>query len=114
GGGVGGGGPQAFYEGEVARAVCDVTGLEEEDLASFRPRWVEPLRVGYRGHGVLELPPPTQGVAALEGLGLLERGEPSLVAQVECCRLALEDAFVRVRDGEGVRDLIAPDYLHRP
>jgi len=106
-------GPSAFYEGEVARAVCEVTWLEEEDLASFRPRWVEPLRVGYRGYEVLELPPPTQGVAALEGLGLLERGEPSLVAQVECMRLALEDAFERVRDGADVSDLIDPDYLDR-
>src|SRR5207302_2177426 len=80
---------------------------------SFRPRWVEPLRIAYRGHEVLELPPPTQGVAALEALGLLERSQPSLVEQIECCRLALEDAFERVRDGADVKDLLTSEYLDR-
>jgi gamma-glutamyltranspeptidase/glutathione hydrolase len=106
-------GPSAFYEGEVAAAVASVTWLEEEDLASFRPRWVEPLRVRYRGHEVLELPPPTQGVAALEMLGLLERSSPNLPARVRCAQLALEDAFARVRDGADVSELIDPSFLDR-
>ena len=38
----------------------------------------------YRGTEVLELPPPTQGVAALEALGLLERSSPSLASRVRC------------------------------
>jgi gamma-glutamyltranspeptidase/glutathione hydrolase len=104
-------GPSAFYEGETATAIASVTWLEEEDLAAFRPRWVEPLSVGYRGHEVLELPPPTQGVAALEGLGLLERSSPSLSSQIRCMQLALEDAFERVRDGADVSELVSPAYL---
>jgi gamma-glutamyltranspeptidase/glutathione hydrolase len=108
---IGAEGPSAFYEGETAAAIASVTWLEEEDLASFRPRWVEPLSVGYRGHEVLELPPPTQGVAALEGLGLLERSSPSLSSQIRCMQLALEDAFERVRDGADVSELISPEYL---
>jgi len=106
-------GPSAFYEGEVARAIASVTWLEEEDLASFEPRWVEPLRMSYRGHEVLELPPPTQGVAALEGLGLLERSSPSLASQVRCMQLALEDALARVRDGADVGELLDPSFLDR-
>ena len=62
-------GPSAFYEGEVARAIASVSWLEEDDLAAYEARWVEPLSISYRGHTVLELPPPTQGVAALEGSG---------------------------------------------
>jgi gamma-glutamyltranspeptidase/glutathione hydrolase len=106
-------GPSAFYEGEVARAIASVSWLEEEDLASYEARWVDPLSVGYRGHTVLELPPPTQGVAALEGLGLLERSSPSLASQIRCMQLALEDAFARVRDGADVSDLIEPAFLDR-
>jgi gamma-glutamyltranspeptidase/glutathione hydrolase len=106
-------GPSAFYEGEVAAAIAEVTWLEEEDLAAYGPRWVEPLSVSYRGHTVLELPPPTQGVAALEGLGLLERSSPSLPSQIRCMRLALEDAFARVRDGADVGDLLDPAFLDR-
>jgi gamma-glutamyltranspeptidase/glutathione hydrolase len=62
---------------------------------------------------VLELPPPTQGVAALEALGLLALGEPSLAAQVECVGLALADAFAHVRDGADVSGLLDPGYLRR-
>ena len=106
-------GPEAFYGGEVAHAIAAVTWLDEDDLAAFEPRWVEPLTVDYRGTTVYELPPPTQGVAALEGLGLLALGEPGFGAQVECVRLALEDAFRHVRDGAEVADLLDPDALVR-
>ncbi len=106
-------GPAAFYEGEVARAIASVSWLEEEDLAAYEARWVEPLSISYRGHTVLELPPPTQGVAALEGLGLLERSSPSLPSQIRCTQLALEDALARVRDEADVSDLLEPAFLDR-
>ncbi|HKP19157.1 MAG TPA: gamma-glutamyltransferase, partial [Gaiellaceae bacterium] len=104
-------GPSAFYRGEVAEAICAVSWLEEDDLASFEPRWVEPLRLTYKSVEVCELPPPTQGVCALEALGLLERSSPSLASQIRCVQLALEDALARVRDGADVRELITPEYL---
>ncbi len=106
-------GPLAFYQGDVARSIASVTWLAEEDIAGHEARWVEPLRISYRGHEVLELPPPTQGVAALEGLGLLERSSPSLASQIRCMQLALEDAFERVRDGADVSELISAEYLDR-
>lgn len=104
-------GPAAFYSGEVAEAICSVSWLEEDDLASFEPRWVEPLRLEYKGTEVCELPPPTQGVCALEALGLLERSSPTIASQIRCVQLALEDAFARVRDGADVAELISPTYL---
>jgi gamma-glutamyltranspeptidase/glutathione hydrolase len=106
-------GPPAFYEGRVARAIVSASWLDEEDLASYRPRWVEPLRQTYKGVQVLELPPPTQGVAALEALGLLEGLPPDLPSRVACAKLALEDALARVRDGADVSDLLEPEYLDR-
>jgi len=104
-------GPEAFYRGDIGRAITSVSWLEENDLAAYAPRWVEPLRLEYRGTTVCELPPPGQGVAALEGLGLLALGEPTLAAQVECVRLALEDAFAHVRDGADVSGLLSPGRL---
>jgi gamma-glutamyltranspeptidase/glutathione hydrolase len=106
-------GAGAFYEGDVARSIASVTWLDEEDLAAHEARWVEPLSISYRGHTVLELPPPTQGVAALEGLGLLERSSPSLASQIRCMQLALEDALERVRDGADVSELVSAEYLDR-
>lgn len=104
-------GPSAFYEGAVAAAIASASWLDEPDLAAFDPRWVEPLRLSYKGVEVCELPPPTQGVCALEALGLLERSSPNVASQIRCAQLALEDALARVRDGADVSELITPAYL---
>jgi gamma-glutamyltranspeptidase/glutathione hydrolase len=106
-------GGAGFYRGAVARAICASSRLEEADLAGFEARWVEPLVASYRGFDVVELPPPTQGVAALEALALLEGLEPDLPSQVRCVQLALADALERVRDGADVRDLLATEYIER-
>ena len=106
-------GADAFYGGRVGEAICSVSWLQEDDLREFMPRFGEPLRVAYAGHEVLELPPPTQGIAALEGLALLARTGGTLADRVHCCRLALEDAFREVRDGADVRHLIEPAFVAR-
>jgi len=106
-------GPDALYRGETARAICSVCWLEESDLAEYRPSWVEPLRLSYRGVEVLELPPPTQGVAALEALGILQGLEPTLPNRVAAAALALEDARAHVRDGADVSFLLEDAHLAR-
>jgi gamma-glutamyltranspeptidase / glutathione hydrolase len=106
-------GPSALYRGETARAICSVCWLEESDLAAFRPRWVAPLRAAYRDVEVAELPPPTQGVAVLEALGLLGGLAPTLPNRIHAARLALEDALEHVRDGADVTALLDPAYWER-
>jgi gamma-glutamyltranspeptidase/glutathione hydrolase len=71
------GGRDAFYKGAIAEAIAaDMRtrkGLvAEADLAAHKSDWTEPLSTGYRGFDVLEFPPNTQGVVALEMLNLLE------------------------------------------
>jgi gamma-glutamyltranspeptidase / glutathione hydrolase len=99
-------GPDAFYRGRIAEAIADASWLDEDDLAAYRAGWVEPLRGAYRGVEVTELPPPTQGVVALEALRLLEPLEPTFENQVACVRRALDDGFARVRDGADVQALL--------
>lgn len=106
-------GPGAFYRGAVAEAIAAASWLEESDLAGFAPRWVEPLRLAYRGVEVLELPPPTQGVAALEGLGILQELPPGLASRVHAARLALADAREHVRDGAAIGRLLEREHLRR-
>jgi gamma-glutamyltranspeptidase/glutathione hydrolase len=110
---IAGEGPTAFYGGPVADAVCAASWLEPSDLAGYSPAWVEPLRVGYRDVEVLELPAPTQGVAAAEALGLLDGLSPDLPNQIACARLSIEDARANVRDGADVSGLLERDYLDR-
>jgi gamma-glutamyltranspeptidase/glutathione hydrolase len=71
------GGSEAFYKGTIAREI--VTFSEEqgglfnlEDFADHTSTWVDPVSSTYRGHDVWQLPPPTQGIAVLQMLNLLE------------------------------------------
>jgi gamma-glutamyltranspeptidase/glutathione hydrolase len=71
------GGRDAFYKGDIAsriEAYMSANGgyLTAADLAAHRSEWVEPVSTNYRGYDVWELPPNTQGVAALQMLNILE------------------------------------------
>ena len=71
------GGRDAFYKGEIARTIdayMKANGgfLGYEDLAAHTGEWVEPVSTNYRGYDVWELPPNSQGIAALQILNLLE------------------------------------------
>jgi gamma-glutamyltranspeptidase/glutathione hydrolase len=106
-------GPDAVYSGEIAHAIAQASWLTEEDLAAFAPRWVAPLRAGYRGREVVEMPPPTQGVIALEALRLLDAAEPTPCNIVHAVALALEDGAAHVRDGADVGWLLAAEHVDR-
>ena len=71
------GGRDAFYRGAIAKAIgADMRArnglLTDADLAAHKSDWTEPLSTAYRGFDVLEFPPNTQGVVALEMLNILE------------------------------------------
>ena len=68
-----------FYRGEVGTAIAAAIQkrggfVTARDLATHHSSWVDPLRGAYRDLTVLELPPPTQGIAALAMLRELDRG----------------------------------------
>jgi gamma-glutamyltranspeptidase/glutathione hydrolase len=99
------GGRDAFYEGAIARTIDAyfrrIGGdLRYEDFARHTSTWVNPVSVSYRGYELYELPPNTQGVAALQMLNLLKgfdlkamgRGSAdALHVMIEAKRLAFED-----------------------
>jgi gamma-glutamyltranspeptidase/glutathione hydrolase len=99
------GGRDAFYSGDVARAMADYVQaqggfLSYEDLATHTSEWVEPVSTSYRGYDVWELPPNGQGIAALQMLNVLEGydiaklgyGTPeTLHLLIEAKKLAFED-----------------------
>jgi gamma-glutamyltranspeptidase/glutathione hydrolase len=98
-------GPQAFYRGEIAKAILATSRelggtMTAEDLQDFSAEWVEPISTTYRGWKVYELPPNGQGMAALEMLNILEQFSPAkagplsaeeLHKRIEAMKLAYAD-----------------------
>jgi len=100
-------GGDAFYRGEVATRILACSAehggaLAAADLADYEPEWVTPLTTNYRGWDVYEIPPNSQGVAALVMLNILEhfpmafeehRGPTAdaLHAMIEAKKLAYAD-----------------------
>jgi gamma-glutamyltranspeptidase/glutathione hydrolase len=71
------GGRDAFYKGDIARTIdayfkANGGFLSYEDLAAHQGEWVQPVGTNYRGYDVWELPPNSQGIAALQMLNVLE------------------------------------------
>lgn len=125
------GGADAFYTGEIsrsiARSVQEAGGyLDEEDLATHETLWVEPIHTDYRGIRVYEIPPPGQGIAALQMLNVLEGfdlasldalGAERIHLETEAKKLAFRDLYEKVGDPEfekiPSRELISKDYAAR-
>ncbi|HEY7856693.1 MAG TPA: gamma-glutamyltransferase [Terriglobales bacterium] len=105
-------GAGAFYTGELARAVLATShrlggAMTQADLAEFKPEWVTPITTNYHGWQVFELPPNSQGMAALEMLNILSqfplaqlpsRGVEELHLQIEAQKLAYSDLRRYVAD----------------
>jgi gamma-glutamyltranspeptidase / glutathione hydrolase len=125
------GGRDAFYRGEIARAIVDYCAknggfLSMEDFASQKSEWVEPISTTYRGLTLYELPPNGQGLTALLLLNILEgidltamRTEPGPYYHtlIEATKIAFADrnryiadpAFAKVP----VSELLSKDYAAR-
>ncbi|MBR5094391.1 MAG: gamma-glutamyltransferase family protein [Oscillospiraceae bacterium] len=101
---------ESFYRGELAKRIDAESRrsggwLRYEDLAAYRPLWVEPIRLDYRGWEVCEIPPNGQGIVALMALNILkefdfpEKDSPLTVhRQIEALKMAFADAFACVTD----------------
>jgi gamma-glutamyltranspeptidase/glutathione hydrolase len=77
------------------------------DLRDFTPEWVEPISTAYRGWTVYELPPNTQGIAALMMLNMMEHfplaeygfhSARALHVMIEAKKLAYADMLRYVGD----------------
>ena len=71
------GGRESFYQGETAQRIVEAISsaggqMQLSDLAQHKGEWVTPVSANYRGYDVYELPPNSQGIAALQMLNILE------------------------------------------
>ena len=124
-------GPDALYGGALGEELAAFlqeqgSSMTVEDLAAHEVVSVTPMATTHGELEVLELPPPTQGVTALQALGTAERlrarhdrydDDPALRVhlQVAALRAALVDRATHVADPARMRvdpaTLVAPDRL---
>jgi gamma-glutamyltranspeptidase / glutathione hydrolase len=105
-------GREGFYGGKIAESIVKKSTslggtMTRDDLASFEGEWVTPISTTYRGWKISELPPNSQGVAALEMLNIMERfpmeeyGHNTVKAlhvEIEAKKLAYADLLKFVGD----------------
>ncbi|MFZ3589015.1 gamma-glutamyltransferase family protein [Bacillus sp. DJP31] len=105
-------GAESFYRGELAEKIGKFSKLHggfisAEDLADYKPEWVQPIKVNYRGYDVWEIPPNGQGIVALMALNILKGFEftenvsvETYHKQIEAMKLAFADGMKFVTDPE--------------
>ena len=121
-------GPQTFYPGEIADQIATFFAREgglitRDDLAAHQSDWVTPLSTPFTDLDIYELPPNTQGITALQMLGIVDQlslGEDALAPEtvhlsVEAKKLAFADRAAYLTDVSHMRIdptvLIDSDYL---
>ncbi|MCC5896260.1 MAG: gamma-glutamyltransferase [Alkalibacterium sp.] len=116
----------AFYKGEIARAIDAFSKtnkgyLRFEDLESYEPEWVDPVSIDYKGHQVWEMPPNGQGIVTLMALNTLKhltlkgKDHPETVhQQIEAMKLAFADGNLTISDSDTMKvpssDLLSDSY----
>jgi gamma-glutamyltranspeptidase / glutathione hydrolase len=105
-------GRDGFYKGQTAQAILQISRelggtMTAADLAEFKPEWVTPISITYRGWNVSELPPNSTGIAALMMLNIMEQyplGEwgfhstRALHVMIEAKKLAYSDLIRYIGD----------------
>jgi gamma-glutamyltranspeptidase/glutathione hydrolase len=106
------GGRDAFYHGEITKRILALSArhggaLAAKDFSDYSSEWVEPISTTYRGWTVYEMPPNSQGIAALEMLNLMEQFDlhsyglnstRALHVQIEAKKLAYADLLRYIGD----------------
>ena len=127
-------GRDGYYTGKLAENMVKFLQANGgahalEDFAEFQPEWVEPITTNYHGYDIFQLPPPGQGMAALEMLNILEVCVPKLGMNltalgpadpmywhllVEAKKLAYSDLLAKNADPKfaqvPVKTLLSKDY----
>ena len=113
------GGAEEFYSGETARRLVaysrEVGGpLALEDLARPIPAWVDPITTRYRDVDLWELPPPGQGLAALQMLDILSQLDLQGLGPDDPDRWHLMVEAKKAAYEDRARHYADPDFLDLP
>ncbi len=115
-----GGGPDVFYRGEIAKAIVDEMErhgglITLEDLAEYRPEWLEPISLTYRGrYRIATAPPPASSFAGLMKLALMEGYDVKAFGQNSPEFLHLYAEAVRLAKYDRMRYSSDPKFVPVP
>lgn len=110
---------ESFYRGKLAKKIAAFSKghdgfLSEDDLASYKPEWVKPISVDYRGYKVWEIPPNGQGLVALMALNTVKGFEfaakdtvDTYHKQIEAMKLAFSDGKAYITDSNHMETSVA-------
>jgi gamma-glutamyltranspeptidase/glutathione hydrolase len=98
-------GRDGFYKGTTAEAMLKLSDnlrgfLQADDLTDFQPEWTDPVSTTYHGWTIWEMPPNSQGIAALSMLNIMEQfpiaqwghnSQNALHVEIEAKKLAYAD-----------------------
>jgi len=113
-------GINGFYRGDIAAAIATAIKkrdgfITNQDLATHRSQWTEPVAFPYRDLRVYQLPPPTVGLVAASFALRLEAGQEFRAARAAA--YALRDLYISDPDfvtapAEAFLDPAAPAARH--
>lgn len=120
---------ESFYNGELAQKIDEFMKehggfLTKEDLAAFKPEWVDPVSVNYRGYDVWEIPPNGQGMIALMALNIAQGFEFTEFQNVETYHKQMEAMKLAFTDGKAfisepgdmpvsIEELLSSEYAEK-
>ena len=104
-----------FYHGKLAKMIVDASRqangfLKAADLSAFKPEWVQPISVNYRGYDVWELPPNGQGLVALSALNILKGYEFSEREHIDTVHKQIE--AIKLAFTAGKKAISDPMYMN--
>lgn len=111
-------GPDLFYRGRIAQTIARRLEGEgfvtAEDLAAHGGEWGDPLSTSYRGYTIYEPPLPTQGLAALLALNLVEGFDLGKMAYQSVDHLHLLVEMVKLAYADRDRWIADPAHARLP
>lgn len=108
------GGANRFYRGDLAEEMAQAVQagggwLSMRDLSDFKPEWVDPISVSYRGYEVFCPPPPSAGFQILQTLNMLEGFGLSDLGHHSDLALHLFIEAVKLANADRLEYAAAPD-----
>nr|WP_070110784.1 gamma-glutamyltransferase [Clostridium acetireducens] len=115
-----------FYKGDLADKLHKFSikykgYIRKSDLEKYKPEWIKPVSINYKGYDIWEMPPNGQGLIALMALNILndfqfnsKESIDTYHKQIEAIKIAFEDGLKYITDPKymniSIEQLLSKSY----